>query len=158
MQRRVRDEQYRALAEFRHLMRSFLRGSDTDARKAGLTPQRYQLLLAIRGLATGEEATVQTLADRLLLRHHSVVELIDRLEKNGYVRRSRSLEDRRRAIVSLLPRGERALGRVARQRVRELHSMGAALVKALNALLGIKGSRRAARKSAIQRARREKRA
>jgi DNA-binding MarR family transcriptional regulator len=105
MRGRVQEQQYRALAEFRYLMRSFLRGSDADARKAGLEPQQYQLLLAVRGLAPGEEATIQALANRLLLRHHSVVELIDRLEQNGYVARTRSQGDRRRVFVSLLPKG-----------------------------------------------------
>ncbi|HYA96508.1 MAG TPA: MarR family transcriptional regulator [Methylomirabilota bacterium] len=150
---RLRAEQYRALAEFRYRMRSFLRGSDADARQAGLEPQQYQLLLAIRGLTPGEEATIQKLADRLLLRHHSAVELIDRLEKRSYVERARSQEDRRRVLVSLLPRGERALERVARKRLQELRATGAALVAALSALLETK------RKSisAAQRARRRKR-
>jgi DNA-binding MarR family transcriptional regulator len=156
MQGRVRDDQYRALAAFRYLMRSFLRESDADARKAGLAPQQYQLLLAVRGLAPGEEATIQALADRLLLRHHSAVELIDRLEKKGYVARSRSQEDRRRVIVSLLLRGERALERVARQRVEELRSTGAGLVEALNALLEIKSSRKSAQKHATRGAHRGK--
>jgi DNA-binding MarR family transcriptional regulator len=135
MRRRVQDQQYRALAEFRYLMRSFLRGSDAAAREAGLEPQQYQLLLAVRGLAPKEEATIQALANRLLLRHHSVVELIDRLEKNGNVTRTRGQEDRRRVIVSLLPQGARALELVARSRVKELRSAGYRLIHALTALL-----------------------
>jgi DNA-binding MarR family transcriptional regulator len=135
MRGRMQDQQYRALAEFRYLMRSFLRGSDAAAREAGLEPQQYQLLLAVRGLAQSEEATIQALADRLLLRHHSVVELIDRLERNGNVARTRSQEDRRRVIVSLLPQGARALERVARSRVKELRSAGYRLIHALTALL-----------------------
>lgn len=135
MQGKVQDQQYRALAEFRYLMRSFLRGSDAAAREAGLEPQQYQLLLAVRGLAPKAEATIQALADRLLLRHHSVVELIDRLEKNGNVARTRSQEDRRRVIVSLLPQGARSLEHVARSRVKELRSAGTRLIHALTALL-----------------------
>jgi len=53
---------------------------DAVARAAGLEPQQYMLLLALRGLPAGVEATIRTLADRLALRHHSAVELIDRLE------------------------------------------------------------------------------
>src|SRR6266704_2291905 len=112
----IRDEEYQALAELRFRIRQFLRGSDESARAAGLEPQQYQMLLAIRSLNGGEEATIRRLADRLFLRHHSAVELIDRLEAHGYIRRSRSREDRRRVLVALLPRGERALEQVARQR------------------------------------------
>jgi DNA-binding MarR family transcriptional regulator len=102
---------------------------------AGLEPQQYLLLLAIRGLPAGEEATIRTLADRLALKHHSAVELIDRLETRGYVRRTRGRDDRRRVLVSLLPRGERILEQVARHRIGELRSTGHALVRAIDQLL-----------------------
>jgi DNA-binding MarR family transcriptional regulator len=75
------------------------------------------------------------LADRLALKHHSAVELIDRLEAHGYVRRTRSRDDRRRVLVSLLPRGEKLLEQVAQHRIGELRSSGAAFVKAISALL-----------------------
>ncbi len=97
--------------------------------------QQYLLLLAIRGLPAGAEATIQTLAERLVLKHHSTVELIDRLETHGYVRRSRGRDDRRRVMVSLLPRGERLLEQVARHRIGELRSNGHALVRAIDQLL-----------------------
>lgn len=127
--------EYRALAELRHRIRLFLREGDTTARTAGLEPQQYMMLLAIRGLPANEDASIRTLADRLALKHHSAVELIDRLEKHGYVRRSRSREDRRQVIISLLPKGQRALNEVARQRISELRASGAALVSAIQALL-----------------------
>ena len=101
----------------------------------GLEPQQYLMLLAIRGLPEGSEATIQTLAERLALKHHSAVELIDRLETHGYVRRTRSRGDRRRVFVSLLPRGERYLQRVARKRISELRTSGQILVGAIEALL-----------------------
>ncbi len=131
----VQDRRYRALAEFRYRIRRFLRGSDAAAQEAGLETQQYQMLLAIRGLPQGQDATIRALADRLFLRHHSAVELIDRLEKHGYVVRARSREDRRRVLVSLLRRGERVLEQVARDRLKELRSSGAAFVEALSALL-----------------------
>ena len=62
------------------------------------------MLLAIRGLPPEMPGKIQTLADRLALKHHSAVELVDRLERRGYVRRSRGKEDRRQVLVSLLPR------------------------------------------------------
>jgi DNA-binding MarR family transcriptional regulator len=127
--------EYRALAELRHLIRKFVRDGDTVAHAAGLEPQQYLFLLAIRGLPEGEEATIRALADRLALKHHSAVELIDRLEARGYVRRTRSRNDRRRVLVSLLPRGEKLLEQVAQHRISELRASGAAFVRAISALL-----------------------
>jgi len=127
--------EYRALAELRYQLRLFLKEGDATARQAGLEPQQYLLLLAIRGLPEHAEATIRALAERLALKHHSAVELVDRLENHGYVRRSRSRDDRRRVLVTLLPRGEKLLEQVARERISELRSTGAALVSAIDALL-----------------------
>ena len=127
--------EYRALAELRYRIRHFLREGDAKARAIGLEPQQYLMLLAIRGLPEGSEATIQTLAERLALKHHSAVELIDRLETRGYVRRNRSRDDRRRVFVTLLPRGERLLEQVARNRISELRTSGETLVGAIEALL-----------------------
>lgn len=127
--------EYQALAELRYRIRKFVHEGDAVASAAGLEPQQYLLLLMIRGIPEGQEATVSNLAERLALKHHSVVELIDRLETRGYVRRNRSREDRRSVLVSLLPRGERMLEEVAQHRISELRATGAALVNALSALL-----------------------
>jgi DNA-binding MarR family transcriptional regulator len=127
--------EYRALAELRYLIRKFVGEGDAAARAARLEPQQYLLLLALRGLPDGVEATIRTLADRLALKHHSAVELIDRMELHGYVRRSRSRDDRRRVLVALLPRGEKLLEQVARDRIGELRANGAALVNAISSLL-----------------------
>jgi DNA-binding MarR family transcriptional regulator len=131
----ITTEEYRALAELRYRIRHFLREGDAVAQAAGLEPQQYLLLLTIRGLPAGEEATIRTLAERLALKHHSAVELIDRLETHGYVRRTRGRDDRRRVLVSLLPRGERLLEHVARHRIGELRSTGHELVRAIDQLL-----------------------
>lgn len=131
----ITSDEYRALAELRYRIRHFVREGDVVAQAAGLEPQQYLLLLAIRGLPAGEEATIRTLAERLALKHHSAVELIDRLETRGYVRRARGRDDRRRVLVSLLPRGERILEQVARHRIGELRSTGHALVRAIDQLL-----------------------
>jgi DNA-binding MarR family transcriptional regulator len=135
MPEEITSAEYRALAELRYRIRKFIGEGDTVARAAGLEPQQYLLLLALRGLPEGVEATIRTLADRLALKHHSAVELIDRLETHGYVRRSRSRDDRRRVLVALLPRGEKLLEQVARDRIGELRASGAALVAAVSALL-----------------------
>jgi DNA-binding MarR family transcriptional regulator len=131
----ITTEEYRALAELRYRIRHFLREGDAVAQAAGLEPQQYLLLLTIRGLPQGEEATIRALAERMALKHHSVVELIDRLETHGYVRRTRGRDDRRRVLVSLLPRGERLLEQVARHRIGELRANGHDLVRAIDQLL-----------------------
>lgn len=135
MAREITTAEYQALAELRYRIRKFVGEGDAVSRAAGLEPQQYLLLLAIRGLPQGEAATIRTIADRLALKHHSAVELIDRLVAHGYVRRSRSRDDRRRVLVALLPRGEKLLERVARDRIGELRASGAALANAISALL-----------------------
>jgi DNA-binding MarR family transcriptional regulator len=135
MTMKITTADYRALAALRHRIRLFLGEGDAAARRVGLEPQQYLLLLAVRGLPENVAATVQTLAERLMLRHNSTVELIDRLEAHGYVRRSRSEDDRRCVLVELLPRGEKLVELVARQRLTELRAGGVALAKALDALL-----------------------
>ena len=127
--------EYQALAELRCRIRKFVHEGDEVASAAGLEPQQYLLLLMIRGMREGQEATVRNLAERLALKHHSLVELIDRLETHGYVRRNRSREDRRSVLVSLLPRGEKMLEEVAQHRISELRATGAALVNAISSLL-----------------------
>jgi DNA-binding MarR family transcriptional regulator len=136
---------YQALAAFRYRIRLFLCEGDAAARRLGLEPQQYSLLLALRGLPDDAEATIHALAERLIVKHNSTVELIDRLETRGYVRRSRSLDDRRYALVKLLPRGEQLLEQVAQQRLTELRAEGTALVDALDAVLGRKPNSRRVR-------------
>ena len=138
---KIATEDYRALAALRYRIRLFLHEGDEAARRGELEPQQYQLLLAVRGLPEGAEASIQTLADRLALKHNSTVELIDRLERQKFVCRAQSRNDARCVLVSLLPRGEKAVERVARQRISELRAGGAALVDALDALLKRTSSR-----------------
>ena len=158
MSAEITTEEFRALAELRYRIRHFLSEGDSAARKAGLEPQQYLLLLMIRGLPSGEEATIRTLADRLALKHHSVVELVDRMEAHGYVRRTRGRDDRRRVFVTLLPRGERLLEQVAQNRISELRTSGEALVGAIEALLD-RGQRNASgQKKTAKRDVRDKRA
>jgi DNA-binding MarR family transcriptional regulator len=142
----IRDTEYRALAELRYRIRHFIKEGDAAARRSNLEPQQYLMLLAIRGLPRESEASVRTLAERLLLKHHSAVELIDRLEARGLVRRSRSVEDRREVRVSLLPHGLRLLEQVARRRIGELRATGAALAEAISTLVKRRGKRPQTRK------------
>jgi DNA-binding MarR family transcriptional regulator len=140
MRRKIQESEYAALAEFRYRIRQFLHGSDETARAVGLEPQQYQLLLAARTFKNHREATIRRLAERLQLRHHSVVGLVDRLEANGYVRRERSERDQREVLVTLLLRGQRALERVVRQRLHELRDSGHTLVASLTTILNVSRS------------------
>jgi len=136
---KITESEYQALGELRYRIRKFLQEGDVMAKQAGLEPQQYLLLLAIRGLPPRQEATISTLAERLSLRHHSTVELLDRMEARGYVKRIRGREDRRQVLVSLQPRGEKLLEKVVEQRIIELRANGRALVAAISALLETRG-------------------
>ena len=136
---RLSSADFRSLAEFRYQLRRFLAFSEEQARAVGLNPQQHQLLLVIRAAAPGSP-TIGDLAERLILRHHSVVGLIDRLEQRELVRRSRSPEDRRQARVRITPAGERILHRLALAHRAELRRARPQLVAALQRLSGGRSS------------------
>ncbi|MGA8223556.1 MAG: MarR family transcriptional regulator [Candidatus Acidiferrales bacterium] len=126
---------YGALADFRYEIRRFLNFSERAARAAGVEPQQHQALLAIKGLGHESRATVGWLAGRLEIRHHSAVELSDRLEARGFVRRSRGEADRREVVLQLTRAGERFLRELSVTHGRELRTAGPRLVKALRAAI-----------------------
>jgi DNA-binding MarR family transcriptional regulator len=127
-------EQYRSLAEFRYQIRRFLGFSEEQVRAAGMEPQQHQLLLAIKGLPDGERASIGELAGRLQLKHHSTVELVNRLEKAGYVARSADEQDRRQVIVHLTHSGASILRKLSIAHHEELEIAGPGLAKALRSL------------------------
>lgn len=129
--------EYRALAEFRYYLRRFTGFSEQVARAAGVEPQQHQLLLAIKGFPGVGHVTVSDLAERLNLRHHSVVELIDRAEEHGFVSRRRADEDRRQVFVELTEQGEKVLRELSLYHRAELRSTGPALVEALTRLIAV---------------------
>ena len=129
------DADYRALARFRYQLRKFISFSESAARQVGLEPRQHQLLLSLRGLPEGQEPSVLTLADQLVLRHNTVVELIDRLEAAGYVRRTRTEDDRRVTRVSITALGSEVLRRLSAAHLEELRTQAPALVGALNGVL-----------------------
>jgi DNA-binding MarR family transcriptional regulator len=139
--RRIAPGDYRALADFRYEIRRFLRFSEEAARGAGLEPQQHQLLLAVTAAPPGE-ATVGYLSERLQLRHHSVVGLIDRLEEQQLVVRKRSGADRRNVLVCLTPRGKKILGHLTIHHREELKSAIPALMASLAAVSAISQPRR----------------
>jgi DNA-binding MarR family transcriptional regulator len=117
------EQEYLALAEFRYQLRRFLRHMEEASRGLGVNPQQYQLVLAVKGLPRTSEPTISCLAERMQLNHNSMVELVDRCEENGLLRRTRSGNDRRQVSLSITPEGEgmlRRLGAAARQELREM--------------------------------------
>jgi len=120
---RITRATYRALAEFRHQIRRFLHFSEQAARAAGLEPQQHQLLLAVKGLPPGGVATIREIAERLQLRHHSTVELVDRLVHRGLVRRRRNPRDRREVLIDLTGHGEAVLRQLSVHHVAELRAI-----------------------------------
>jgi DNA-binding MarR family transcriptional regulator len=125
---------YRALAEFRYQLHRYLGLSDQAARSAGLHPGQYRLLLIVKGLPEGIEPTIGNLAERLGLRHHSTVELVDRLEERGLIQRERSASHRSFVFVRITPKGDAILQKLVQSRKKELQKAGPILVKALNTL------------------------
>lgn len=114
---------YEALAAFRYSIRRFVRESEQAARQEGVTPQQHQLLLAIKGFPGRDHATITELADRMQMRLHSVVGLVDRTEALGLVHRAHDTADRRQVFVSLTPAGEATLSRLTSRHRAELRHM-----------------------------------
>ncbi len=129
------DAEYRALAEFRYHLRHFLHFSEQAARAVDLEPQQHQLLLALRGFPDDAAATIGDLAERLLIQHHSTVELVNRSERQGLVVRQRDPADRRRVFIQLTPAGEAVLRDLSLHHREALQTAGPTLVRALETLL-----------------------
>jgi len=127
---------YEALAELRHQIRRFLHFSEEASRRVGLEPHQHQLMLALKGLPTGARPRIGELAERLQIRHHSAVELVDRLATRGYVLRRPGGEDRREVLLGLTPKGEKVLRELSLHHRNELRSQGPALIAALKRATG----------------------
>lgn len=123
---RVSVVQYSRLLEFRTELRRFLRWSESQAKAAGLTPAQHQLLLAIKGHRAGDP-TVGEIAEYLLLRHHSTVELIDRACRAGLVERHADPSDARLVRASLTAAGDKKLVQLTSLTVEELRRLGPVL-------------------------------
>jgi DNA-binding MarR family transcriptional regulator len=101
-------------------------------------------LLAIKGFdGTSHGPTIGYLAERLQVRHHSAVELIDRMETRGMVHRRAGESDRRQVIVALSDAGERILKNLATQHTAEIRQIGPGLVAALQQVLASESYTRA---------------
>jgi DNA-binding MarR family transcriptional regulator len=125
--RRLTKEDFEALARFRFGIRRYLRFSEEAVRRHGVAPQQYQLMLAIKGFPGRDWAVVRELAERLQLRHHSVVELISRAQSQGLVDRTPDPDDARAVRVTLTQQGDHLLGQLAALHRDELRRMDAVL-------------------------------
>lgn len=128
--------QYEQLAAFRYALRQFLHFSEEAAHNAGITPQQHQALLAIKGFPGRDSVTVGELAERLQLRHHSAVGLVDRLVADKWVARVPSARDRRQVFVQLTGRGEDILERLSSAHAKQLKRTGLELIRRLKQLVG----------------------
>ncbi len=108
------------LAEFRYQLRRFLNFSEAESEKYGIAPQQYQLMQVIGALPEGQSASISYLADRMVLRHNSTVELVDRAERAKLVRRVTDERDLRRSLVVLTPEGRGILEKLIPAHLEEL--------------------------------------
>ena len=145
--RDVSTADFRALAEFRYLIRQFLSTSEEIARAKGLTPQQHQLMLAIEGRAPEAAPTVGYLAERLLIKHHSAVGLVDRLEEAGLVTREQSATDRRQVLVRLTDAGKALLSDLSASHRAELRILEPRLVTSLSVVVEDEAARLDSRRS-----------
>jgi DNA-binding MarR family transcriptional regulator len=136
----VAQGEYEALAEFRYALRRFLRFSEQAAEAVGLTPRQHQALLAVRG-SPERRLSVGDLAERLQVRHHSAVGLVDRLATLGLATRVAGTADRRQRFVGLTRRGERVLESLTAAHRDELRQLGPRIEPLLDALRDGRDSR-----------------
>ena len=127
--------QLQRLAEFRFQLRRFLHVSQVAAEEAGLRNQQYQMLQCICGMPDGIEPTIANVAARMLLRHNSTVELVDRTIEQGYLQRRVDPSDHRKMLLRVTGEGERILASLAEFHMRELEHAGPELVRALRLVL-----------------------
>ncbi|HEX5379068.1 MAG TPA: MarR family transcriptional regulator [Phenylobacterium sp.] len=111
---------FEALAAFRYAVRRYLAFAEEGARSVGLTSQQHQALLAIKAQTLSRPISIGDLAAQLLLKHHSTVELVGRLEKAGFTQRQVDVGDRRRVLVSLTPKAEQVLASLSARNLGEL--------------------------------------
>jgi len=123
-----------ALADFRFALRRFVSFSAEAAREAGVSPQQHQALLALTAFPESVEVTVGMLAERLCIRHHSAVGLVNRLAARHFVRRARSATDRRHVHLELTAYGESLIARLSATHRDELKRVGPELRRLLREL------------------------
>ena len=125
------------LAEFRFQLRKFLSFSEVASEACGIAAQQYQLMQVIGALPPGQSASISYLAERMILRHNSTVELVDRAERAGLVQRRDDEKDLRRSLVQLTPNGKSILTKLVAQHIEELTGRAAAIMSSLHKVTGV---------------------
>jgi DNA-binding MarR family transcriptional regulator len=124
----------RSMAEVRYQLRRFLNFSELATERCGVGAQQYQLMQVIAAMPEGQDASITYLAERMVLRHNSAVELVDRAQRVGLVRRLTDVKDMRRSLVQLTPEGEAILKRLVAEHLLDLPSRSEDLLNSLMAL------------------------
>ena len=137
----VTKTEYEALAEFRYTLRRFLHFSKNAAEEVGVTPQQHQALLAIMGFPDREKITIGELAERLQIRHHSAVGLVNRLETENLIDRTPALNDRRQVFISLTGHGLSVLEQLSNTHREELRLLAPQLRLLLERIIKLLESR-----------------
>jgi DNA-binding MarR family transcriptional regulator len=124
-------QRVQTLADFRYALRQFLQFSENRAEDVGLHPQQHQLLLHIAGAPDNVETTISYVAERLGLRHNSIVELSKRCEDAGLIQRTHDPSDRRRVVLQVTAEGRRLLRALSEDHERELYELIPTLIRTL---------------------------
>ena len=147
LERTLTDDDYRRLADLRHGQRRFLEWSAEQAHAAGLTPTQHQLLLGVRAFAGREGPTIGDVAEFMLIRHHSAVELVDRAERAGLVSRRRDPERHAVVRLALTDHGEDTLASLWEIHFRELAELAPTMSALWDAVGEVASSGRAAQRA-----------
>ena len=133
---KVSKAEYETLADLRYSLRQFLHFSEEAAQGAGVTPQQHQALLAIKGFPESRSITVGELAERLQIRHHSAVGLVDRLVLKRLVARKQHATDRRQVDLALTELGDSTLEKLSAAHKEQLRRIGPHIESLLKRLRG----------------------
>ena len=128
--------EYETLADLRYSLRQFMHFSEEAAHGAGVIPQQHQALLAIKGFPEGRSITIGELAERLQVRHHSAVGLVDRLVKKRFVMRRQHAADRRQVDIALTELGDKTLEKLSAAHKEQLRRIGPHIESLLKRLRG----------------------
>ena len=139
--KKTAQQRLQTLAEFRYALRQFLHFSEQAAAEAGLHPQQHQLLLQIAGIPDGVAPTISYAAERLGLRHHTVVELSKRCEEQGLLRRTQNMQDRRYVELQVTAQGRQLLRSLSDDHAHELYELAPRLITALTQIRGFHGKK-----------------
>jgi len=132
------------LAEFRYQLRRFVGFSEAECEAAGVSAQQYQLLQVVATVPDDKESSISYIAERMVVRHNTAVELVDRAEKAGLVHRVADSSDHRRSLVEITARGNELLAELVPIHLAEVRTENLELLRSLERLIGARSSKRGA--------------